>query len=41
VRRIEVGKRNDTDLIVTKGLRVGEIVALENPQEAAKKARKL
>jgi macrolide-specific efflux system membrane fusion protein len=41
IRQIEVGKRNDTDLIVTKGLKEGEIVALENPQEAAKKARKL
>lgn len=41
IRPIEVGKRNDTDLIVTKGLREGEVVALENPIEAAKRAKKL
>ncbi len=41
VRMIEVGKRNETDLIVTKGLQAGESVALENPIEAAKKAKKL
>ena len=41
LRTIEVGKRNDTDLIVLKGLAVGETVALENPVEAAKKAKKL
>ena len=41
VRMIEVGKRNDTDLVVTKGLEPGESVALENPIEAAKKAKKL
>jgi multidrug efflux pump subunit AcrA (membrane-fusion protein) len=41
IRNIEVGKRNDTDMVVTKGLREGEIVALENPIEAAKRAKKL
>ena len=41
IRKIEVGKRNDTDMIVTKGLREGEMVALENPIEAAKRAKKL
>lgn len=41
IRQIEVGKRNDTDLVVLKGLKEGEVVALENPIEAAKKARKL
>jgi multidrug efflux pump subunit AcrA (membrane-fusion protein) len=41
IRVIEVGKRNDTDLVVTKGLQPGESVALENPVEAAKKAKKL
>jgi len=41
IRNIEVGKRNDTDIVVTKGLREGEIVALENPIEAAKRAKKL
>ena len=41
LRRIEVGKRNDTDIIVTKGLKAGEVVALENPADAAKRAKKL
>lgn len=41
LRQIEVGKRNDADIIVTKGLKPGEMVALENPLEAAKKAKKL
>ncbi len=41
LRAIEVGKRNDTDIVVTRGLKAGEMVALENPVEAAKKARKL
>jgi len=41
IRTIEVGKRNDTDLVVQKGLKVGEVVALENPAEAAKRAKKL
>lgn len=41
IRQIEVGKRNDTDMIVLKGLREGEQVALENPIEAAKRAKKL
>ena len=41
IRPIEAGKRNDTDLIVLKGLRAGETVTLENPEEAARKARKL
>ncbi|MBI4904208.1 MAG: efflux RND transporter periplasmic adaptor subunit [Acidobacteria bacterium] len=41
IRQIEVGKRNDSDMIVTKGLREGEMVALENPVEAAKRAKKL
>lgn len=41
IRPIEVGKRNDTDIVIVKGLREGEQVALENPAEAAKRARKL
>lgn len=41
LRRIEVGKRNETDIVVLKGLKMGEIVALENPIEAAKKAKKI
>lgn len=41
IRPIEVDRRNDTDIIVTKGLGAGEVVALENPIEAARKAKKL
>lgn len=41
LRPIEVGKRNETDIVVTSGLKVGETVAIENPIEAAKKANKL
>jgi multidrug efflux pump subunit AcrA (membrane-fusion protein) len=40
-REIVVGKRNDTDIVVLKGLGDGERIALENPAEAAKRARKL
>jgi HlyD family secretion protein len=40
LRHIEVGKQNDDDVIVTGGLQEGDIVTLENPVEAAKKARK-
>jgi HlyD family secretion protein len=40
VRHIRVGKRNDDDLVVTSGLKEGEMVTLEDPVEAAKKARK-
>ncbi len=41
LRPIEVGKRNESDIVVVKGLRAGEIVALEDPVAAAKKAKKL
>lgn len=41
LRQIDVGKRNDTDIVVKSGLSAGEVVALENPVEAAKKAKKL
>jgi HlyD family secretion protein len=41
IRAIEVGRRNDTDIVVTKGVREGDVIALENPVEAAKKAKKL
>jgi hypothetical protein len=41
IRQIEVGRRNDTDMVVVKGLKEGEQVALENPIEAAKRAKKL
>jgi len=40
LRSIQVGKRNDEDIIVNGGLREGEIVTLENPLEAIKRARK-
>jgi hypothetical protein len=41
IRQIEVGRRNDVDMVVLKGLKEGEQVALENPIEAAKRAKKL
>jgi multidrug efflux pump subunit AcrA (membrane-fusion protein) len=41
LRRITVGKRNETDIVVLSGLQPGEVVALENPIEAAKKAKKI
>lgn len=41
IRMIEVGKRNDTDMVVLSGLKEGEMVTLENPEEAAKRAKKL
>jgi RND family efflux transporter MFP subunit len=40
IRPIEVGRRNDDDIIVTGGLKEGEIVTLESPAEAAKRAKK-
>jgi multidrug efflux pump subunit AcrA (membrane-fusion protein) len=39
-RTIEVGKRNDEDLVVLKGLKEGELVTLEKPEDAAKRTRK-
>ena len=41
IRQIGVGKRNETDMVVTSGLREGETIYLENPIEAAKRAKKL
>lgn len=41
IRPIEVGKRNESDMVVLKGLREGETIYLENPVEAAKRAKKL
>ncbi len=41
LRPIQVGKRNESDIVVLNGLKIGETVALENPIEAAKKAKKL
>jgi RND family efflux transporter MFP subunit len=40
IKPIEVGRRNDEDIIVTGGLKEGEIVTLESPAEAAKRAKK-
>jgi HlyD family secretion protein len=40
LRPITVGKRNEEDLVVLSGLKEGELVTLENPAEAAKRARK-
>ena len=37
---IEVGKQNDDDVIVTSGLKEGDVVTLESPAEAAKRAKK-
>lgn len=41
IREIEVGRRNDNEIVVSKGLKEGETIYLENPVEAAKRARKL
>ena len=40
VRPILVGKQNDDDIIVTGGLKDGDMVTLESPAEAAKRAKK-
>ena len=39
-RQIEVGKQNDDDIIVTSGLKEGDVVTLESPAAAAKRAKK-
>ncbi len=39
-RQIEVGKRNEEDIVVISGLKEGEVVTLENPAEALKRAKK-
>ncbi len=36
-QQIKAGKRNATDLVVLAGLTEGQVVALENPEEAARK----
>ncbi len=41
IRPIEVGKRNENEIVVLKGLRDGDEVYLENPVEAARRAKKL
>lgn len=40
VKPIELGKKNDEDTVVTGGLKEGDLVTLESPQEAAKRAKK-
>jgi multidrug efflux pump subunit AcrA (membrane-fusion protein) len=40
VKPIQVGRQNDEDVIVTGGLKEGDLVTLENPAEAIKKAKK-
>src|SRR3954447_6324114 len=37
---IQVGKQNDEDVIVTGGLKEGDVVTLESPADAAKRAKK-
>ena len=37
---IEVGNRNDDEIVVLNGLKEGDVVTLENPAEAAKRAKK-
>ena len=37
---IQVGKQNDDDVIVTGGLKEGDVVTLESPADAAKRAKK-
>lgn len=39
-RSITVGKRNEDDMVVLSGLKEGELVTLENPAEAVKRAKK-
>jgi multidrug efflux pump subunit AcrA (membrane-fusion protein) len=39
-RQIELGQQNDEDVIVTGGLKEGDVVTLENPAESAKRAKK-
>ena len=41
LRKIKVSRRNEKEIIVLEGLNEGDVVALENPIEAAKKAKKL
>ena len=39
-RPIAVGRQNDDDVIVTGGLKEGDVVTLESPADAAKRAKK-
>jgi multidrug efflux pump subunit AcrA (membrane-fusion protein) len=40
VRMIQVGRHSDEDIVVTGGLKEGDMVTLESPAEAAKRAKK-
>ena len=40
VRTIQIGKKNDTDVVVTSGLKEGEVIALEDPVKLARAAKK-
>jgi multidrug resistance efflux pump len=39
-REIQLGKQNDDDVIVSGGLKEGDVVTLENPADSAKRAKK-
>jgi RND family efflux transporter MFP subunit len=41
VRPVQVGKQNATEVVIKGGLKEGELVTLEDPQEAAKRIKKL
>jgi multidrug efflux pump subunit AcrA (membrane-fusion protein) len=41
VRPIEVGKRNETEIVILGGLKEGDVVTLENPADAARRQKKL
>jgi len=41
LRNIEIGKRNETEVVVTGGLKEGETIALENPEDAIRRAKKI
>ena len=41
IRDIEVGQRNSASIVVLSGLQEGELVTLEDPAEAAKRAKEL
>ncbi len=40
IRTITVGKRNEEDMVVLSGLKEGDLVTLESPAEAARRAKK-
>jgi len=40
IRNIQIGKQNDEEIVVTGGLRENDVVTLESPAEAIKRAKK-